>query len=165
MQNERNVASSNIPFPTLTDITPSAKTVSLLKDANFSKHSENSALSTYMFQHWSLSGDYENLKKSLEEIAIVEMSHLDALSNAIVLFGGKPNFSNSDGAYWSGNYVNQTTSPNEFLKQNIEAEKKAIRDYRNIQCQISNQSLISLIDKIIADELVHIQIFESYLNS
>lgn len=156
--------SSSIPFPVLVVDKPSAKVVCLLKDAMFSKHSENTAISTYLFQSWATDNTFEEIKNVLEKISMSEMRHLDALAKAVVAFGGNPNFSNSNGAYWSGSLVNQKTTPAIFLKNNIEAEKRAIRDYRNIQSQISNKSLIALIDKIISDEVVHIQIFENFLS-
>lgn len=152
-------------LPTVITDRPSARIVALLKDSSFSKCSEQTALATYLYQAWITFPQYPNLARSLEQISMVEMRHLDALANAIVAFGGKPNFSNSNGAYWSGAYINQTSDPKRFLEQNIEAEKCGINKYREIQSQTTNQSLIALIDRIIADELLHIQIFESYLSN
>ena len=165
LSHENNFIYSSGELPNVIADRPSAKIVGLLKDVSFSKCSEQTALSTYLYQSWITFPQYPNLSRSLEQISMVEMRHLDALAKAIVTFGGKPNFSNSNGAYWSAAYLNQTSDPLCFLRKNIEAEKHGITKYRDLQNQITNESLTSLIDRIIADELLHIQVFERYLDT
>lgn len=141
----------------------SANVVALLKNAVFGKNSEMTALTSYLYQSWITSPQNGTLAKSLENMSMQEMHHLDLLASAIVAFGGNPNYSNSNGAFWQGNYVNFCNDTVCLLRNNIAAERRAIADYRALQQQITNQSLRDLISRIIEDEQEHIRIFETYL--
>lgn len=157
-------AASSTQYPQLTNVTRSARTVQILKNLAYGKHSELTALTTYLRQDWGLGQSYPDFASTLEKIAIVEMHHLDELSNAIAAFGGNADYS-VDGAYWSASAVNQNTSLPSLLEQNIVSEQNAIACYRQAISQIDNQSLIALIEKIISDEEQHILILQNMLDN
>ena len=155
-------SSSNLQFPELTDVVPSVRTVQVLKRLAYSLHSELTALSTYLYQDWLLNQKCPDFASELEKIAIVEMEHLDQLSNAIVAFGGRADMS-VNGAYWSARAVNQTSTLPLLLQQNIVGEKNAIADYKLAITQVENESLKTLFEKIISDEEQHIIIFNNMI--
>lgn len=156
--------SANIPFPQLVDIIPSSRTVQILKELAYSAQSEMTALATYLYQDWALYPTNPDIANEMEKIGVVEMTHLDALSNAIVSFGGKPNYT-YEGSIWSANNVNFSTSLPQIMYENIRAEQRAISDYEYAIEHVDNQSLKEMFKKIIADERNHIAIFQAIIDS
>ena len=161
---------SNMPtqngqsFPTLTDVYPSIKTVNILKNLSYDTFSEMTALTTYLHQDWMWYPSRPEFADIMEKIAIVEMTHLDALSNAIVSFGGNPDYS-LNGRFWSARATDLNVSLPSALKENIRSEEGAIRAYRKAIENVDNESLKLLFEKIIADEETHIAIFNEMLAS
>ncbi len=153
---------SQIPFPQLTDIVPSPKTVEVLKDLCYDRFSELTALTTYLYQDWAWYPNYQDIANIMEKIAIVEMTHLDALSNAIVAFGGKADY-NKNGKYWTSASLSFNLSLPETMYQNIATEEGAIASYQEAIKIVDNLSLKKLFEKIIADEEQHIAIFEAII--
>lgn len=154
----------NGDLPTITNITPSARTVHILKNLCYDRFSEMTALTTYLYQDWSWFPFRADFADAMEKIAIVEMTHLDALSNAIVSFGGKPDFS-MDGKFWNAKSVNFNISLQSALNENIRAEEGAIEEYQKAIANVENESLKRLFERIIEDEKLHIVIFKQMLNS
>ena len=155
--------SSATPFPQLVDVQRSTSTVQILKDLAYDRHSEMTAATTYMHQDWQLYPQYPKIANALEQIAITEMTHLDALSNAIVAFGGNADYV-KDGDAWTARWVDLGTSLPEMLQRNIDAENKAIQSYERAIGNVSNESLKAIFRKIIEDEQAHIAIFSSIIN-
>ncbi len=153
---------STLPFPVLTNVVPSAKTVQLLKKLCYSKGSELTAITTYLYQDWQLYPKYQDIANELEQISIAEMTHLDVLSNAIVAFGGTPNYSFEE-TFWTGKNVSSSTRLPDIMYENIMAENKAIEDYEEAIKNVDNESLKKIFEKIIEDEKTHISIFQAII--
>ena len=149
-------------FPQLVDATRSASTVQILKGLAYAKNSEMTASTTYLYQDWELYPNYPEIANVLEQIAITEMTHLDALSNAIVAFGGNADFIR-DGEAWTARWIPQGISLPETLQRNIDAENEAIYNYEKAIAAVSNESLKAIFRKIISDERAHIAIFNSMI--
>lgn len=161
---ENNVMPSN-ELPALSIENKSANAVALLKDFMFSRCGEFTKINNYYYQSWHTYNLYPGLTNSLIEIEVESSNSLSKLAEAVILFGGNPNFSNSDGAYWSGVYVNKYTNPKEFLIENIEQEKCSIKKIRNLQTQIQNESMNIVLDAIVLKKLKYIKTFEEYLSN
>ena len=117
------------------------------------KDSETTAITQYIFQHYTT--NLSPLKEVLLSIAINEMHHHELLGEAIYMLGTLPMF--ADGRYfWKGNFVCYNTNPKEILELNIIAEQKAIKNYNNSLLYIQNDSIKSLINRIIEDEQLHL---------
>lgn len=153
---------SDIAFEPLTDAKYSAQTVQILKNLCFGRCSELNALSTYLYQDWSFYPSMHEIANIMEQIAIVEMTHLDVLSNAIVAFGGKPDYT-LDGVFWNARSVNLNLILPEAMRQNIVDEECAINAYEKAINKVDNLSLKRIFAKIIADEKTHITIFREIL--
>lgn len=151
-------------LPTLTNVVPSARTVRILKNLSYERFSEMTALTTYLYQDWSWYPMRPEFADTMEKIAIVEMTHLDALSNAIVSFGGNPDYS-LDGKFWTAKSINFNISLPSALNENIRAEEGAIEAYQKAIESVENESLKRLFERIIEDEKLHIVIFKQMLNS
>ncbi|MCI5797098.1 MAG: hypothetical protein MR024_00465 [Firmicutes bacterium] len=159
------VYSSNEPYPEITNAYPSMYEVKLIKWQVSSKDSEFSAINTYLYQDFILQDEYPEIAEALRQIAIVEMTHFDLLSEAIVDFGGNPNLTDGRGNVWTGRNIVQLKNPREILLSNIRGEEKAIRNYQIAAAKTCNASLAALFERIILDEQDHIIIFNELLKT
>ena len=159
----RFIFASTEPYPEITNAYPSMYEVKLIKWQTASRDSEMSAVTTYMYQSYILQDEYPAVADALKQIAIVEMTHLDLLSEAIVDFGGNPNLTDGRGNVWTGRNVLQLRNPREILLADIRAEEKAIRDYQIAASKTCNASLAALFERIIIDEQDHIIILNELL--
>ena len=159
------IFASTEPYPEITNAYPSMYEVKLIKWLTASKDSEMSAIATYIYQSYILQDEFPAVADALKQIAIVEMTHLDLLSEAIVDFGGNPNLTDGRGNVWTGRNVLQFRNPREILLADIRAEEKAIRDYQIAASKTCNASLAALFERIIIDEQDHIIILNELLST
>lgn len=92
---------------------------------------------------------------------------MEMLGKVITLLGASPlyrtvNFNKIK--FWCGYNVKSTQEITEFLKENIEGEKLAIKNYRIHITQIKDPKIIALLERIIIDEEKHIEIFNMLLH-
>lgn len=161
----RFIFASTEPYPEITNAYPSMYEVKLIKWLAASRDSEMSAVATYMYQSYILQDEYPLLADTLKHIAIVEMRHLDLLSEAIVDFGGNPNLTDGRGNVWTGRNILQIRNPREILLADIKAEEQAIRKYQLAASKTCNASLAALFERIIIDEQDHIIILNELLST
>ena len=127
-----------------------------------SNTSEIQAILQYTTQH----SIYSNIADVLIGIGITEMHHAKKLGDLIISLGGELN-SMQD---YIGIGVKIGNSWQEAVKLNIEGEHAAIKEYnyilRSLQfCKESEEKkyCIDLVNKLIADEKLHIKILENLL--
>lgn len=128
--------------------------------------SENTAIHLYLYQAFSLKNTYPEHAKIIEQIAIVEMKHLELLANVIHLLGFTPAFvlfKNKKLIPWNASYVNYTLNLEEMMLADIASEQGAIKDYNELIETLSNESIKNLIRRIIQDEELHLSIFKHIL--
>jgi bacterioferritin len=170
---------SNIPFPLIKVERQNLEYANLLLNVFASSaDSEIQAITQYIYHSKTISN--EVISKALMCIALVEMRHLDALSELIPLLGGKPFYQNSSKNFWmTGNiaYVDKNIIYNkegyddkedksnirEKLENNINGEKNAIHGYKLLLKTIKDKYIEKIILKIISDEIVHVKIFEDLI--
>lgn len=146
-------------YPEIVGAENSPKTVAILKKLMSSSDGELRATLQYFYQS-SISKDVEKeISKILEEISIVEMSHVELLSRAIVDFGGDPRYDNAQGQYFNAQNINYSSRLKELLEANIVGENMAIENYQKAIDLVSNESLKGLFRRIIEDEKLHLKIF------
>lgn len=156
----------NLPYPKINIKNKDINLAYKIFDLYAGEISEFSAASQYSFQSIYLS-EYNELSKILEEISIVEMHHVELLGNLIKKLGLIPyyiTYKNNIPIPWNSDYINFTTNYREMLTNNIKREHKAIDNYNKIIKMTSNESIISLIRRIILDEEKHIEILSKLLN-
>lgn len=88
-------------YPEIVGATNDPKTVGILKDLLSSRISEVTAIMQYFYQSRIAKGVEDDISSLLEEIAIVEMEHMELLMDAIISFGGIPIYTNSKGQYFN----------------------------------------------------------------
>lgn len=170
---------STIPFPPIKVERENLEYANLLLNAFASSaDSEIQAITQYIYHSKTISND--TISKALMCIALVEMRHLDALSELIPLLGGKPFYQNSSKNFWmtgniayvdknniydkqSDNTKNDKLNFRHKLENNIVGEKNAINNYTLLLKTIKDKYIEKIILKIISDEQVHIKIFEDLI--
>lgn len=151
---------SNLPYPDIKVEKENIEYAKLLMYPYASMISEDTATHLYMYQSFILD---DNIGKILENIAIVEMHHLEMLAKTINLLGLKPEYKSND-IPWTSNYVNYNTNLKDILKINIEAETLAIKNYQNLIKVINDKYIKKMLERIIVDEEIHLKIFNDLYN-
>lgn len=155
--------SIDLPYPELEGPFCKNDIICILEDYS-GRSGELTAILQYIYQQYISHMFDEKLAKTLLGIAIVEMEHHELLGEAIAKMGGDPIMGGKT-CFWSGSNVNYTKNPITFLRNNIQAEKQAIANYRRSILCVQNQSLKDLLARIIMDEELHIKIFEDLLQN
>jgi len=160
---QNSIFASNDPYPEITAGLRNQKDIRTLKALAFGRDGELTAILTYIFQHVVLPDDLGTLKEILRQIAIVEMKHYEALSEAVVKLGGTPTLTDGRGNVWTGRNVSSITNPKRILEANAKKEREAIAAYNRAARETENESLSLLYKRIAEDEKLHLEIFEKLL--
>ena len=147
---------STLPYPEIKVEKENIEFAKLLLYPYASMVSEDTAIHLYIYQSFILD---DEIGKILENIAIVEMQHLEMLAKTINLLGLKPEYKVNN-IPWNSDYVNYNTNLKDMLKINIEAETLAIKNYRNLIKVIDDKYIKELLKRIIIDEEIHLKIFK-----
>ena len=127
---------------------------------------ELSAICEYSYQHFNKFNENNNIAKSLSQIAIVEMKHLEILGKLIKLLGLNPEFKSfecNNYKYWNSENLNYSTNTTLMLLDDIRKEKIAITNYEYHINIINDKYIKEILKRIIEDELVHIECFKMLL--
>lgn len=162
-ETQNSIFESNEPYPEITAGLRNQKDIRTLKVLAFGRDGELTAILTYIFQHTVLPNDLGTLKEILRQIAIVEMKHYEALSEAVVKLGGTPTLTDGKGNVWTGRNVSSITNPKRILETNAKGEREAIAAYNRAARETENESLSLLYKRIVEDEKLHLEIFEKLL--
>ena len=138
----------------------------ILHQDTASAQGEFTAVTLYIYQSWLFDAVSPEAGKTMREVAIVEMHHLDLLSQVINLLGGDPTFSavrNNRCVVWNGSMVNYCKSFSQMLRYNIKSEQEAVAAYRRHLALIKDVHIQALIERIIEDEEIHLSIFRQML--
>jgi len=147
------------PYPEVTGAND-PDTVAMLKEDYAGAASELTAIAQYVFQN--IQTDSDAFANAMLQVAIVEMSHLDMLGDAIETLGGNPMF--TDGRhFWQAGNVNYATELRGMLLANIDAENGAIASYEDHAGRTGNSSVRDLLLRIVKDERLHLRFFTEML--
>lgn len=127
-------------------------------------NSEMSAISLYFYNHIITD---ENISKTFKNISIVEMHHLDIFAELAKLLGENPRLWKRDFnryTYWSPSYNKYPTKLKPLLENSLKGEEMAVKKYQNQAKIIKDPFIVEILNRIIYDELNHIEIFKSLLS-
>jgi len=95
-----------------------------------------------------------------------ELVHQASTSPAfLVLSGGGPTVTNSEGVPWSGNYVNANGDPTVDLRSNIAAEARAKIVYEYLMQFTDDPHVQETLRFLMTREIAHMQMFTAALNN
>ena len=149
-------------FPT--EIFKNAQDAYLLQNDYAGRGSETTAIMTYAYQSYLIRPHNEEVATIMEKIGIVEMHHHEILARLILATGGNPMIG-AKGEFWTGANVDYATNLKNMLINDIAAEKRAIEGYEYTIDNLNNKSIVPVIERIIADEKVHIETLEALLTA
>lgn len=128
---------------------------------------ELTTLITYVYQSIVSEQTDKRLSDILGSLAVIEMRHFHTLGKLIELLGADPKLIIRDrrgkGRFWGADLVSFEALPRRFLEKNIKEEENAIREYSHAISSISDNYVKSILERIIADEEHHIEIFNELL--
>lgn len=159
----------DIPYPEVRVEEKNSYYADLLSEDYAGRVSESTATLLYSYQHFNTFFNNESFSKIIEEIAIVEMKHLEMLGKTIKLLGTDPIYktceaSRGDCIMWTSDNVNYATDLKEMLKVDIASEKHAIKTYEHHKMLIDDKYIKKMLDRIILDEKRHLEIFNVFYN-
>lgn len=175
-RNERPGYESPLPFPPIKVSAPNKYYAEILMEDYAGVVSEFTAISQYSYHHF-VSFANEAVAEMLENIAIVEMRHLEILAELIIKLGGVPAFRSGDivrkasspffpGAryhprWWNGSFVEYGRSLRSRLRLDLKSELAAIEAYQNHIKMIDDDFVNAVLERIILDEQVHVDLFKA----
>lgn len=150
------------PYPKLGIFQPNRENAVLLLDAYADgAAAEFTAIAQYMYHHFTIADpEIRDLEFC---IALVEMKHLELLAELISGLGVEPRFWRANRGYWNGSNVMYGASPCQQLRMDIEAEEAAIAGYNRLITEMEDPEVIKVLERILADEEVHLQLFHEAL--
>ena len=156
----------DIPYPKVKVEEKNPYYADLLSEDYAGRTSETTATLLYSYQHFNTFDSNEEFSKIIEEIAIVEMKHLEMLGKTIKLLGREPIYktceaSRGDCVMWSASNIDYSTRLKEMLEVDIREESKAIKIYESHKKLIKDKYIKNMLDRIILDEKRHLEIFKS----
>ena len=161
--NQMLARNKKVPYPPVPNLYPNKKCANLIYDSFAGEEGELTAITQYIYEHIDLK-DKEDVSKILLSIAIEEMRHIDILGEILINLGEKPVFRNSNQNQWAAKNVKyKIRDLKDAMKINIASEEAAIRGYRQLMRYTNNMYLRRIYERIILDEMTHLEIFKRIL--
>lgn len=155
---------SREPYPEIKAQKHNRTYAALLTEDYSGNVSETTATMQYIYHEFVFKNKYKELALLLENIAKVEMLHIEVLADAIIALGGNPAFkSGKNRKYWNAEMVNYGKDLCDRLKTDLHSENMAIRNYREHIGLIEDPYIRALLNRIIKDEEVHVILFKEAL--
>lgn len=163
---KREKYSDPSPYPEIKVLNQNPQYAELLMDDYAGVVSEFTAISQYLYHYFSFKDVDETLGELMENVSINEMLHMEILAETIKKLGGDPVIRGSYSTkcnYWNGGFVYYGSQLCQQLREDIDAEYKAIEGYRKHITLISDPYVQAILQRIILDEKVHIRLFNEAL--
>ena len=160
----------NKPYPKIKVEEKNYYYANILLNDYSSNISELSAITQYIYQYFDKFNTNQEFSNIMQNIAKVEMFHLELLGKTIKLLGINPKFIfinknlYNNLTYWNSSFIDYNSNIKLMLKNNIIIEEKATENYKKDITIISDKYIKKLLNRIIEDEYLHIEIFKYLLN-
>lgn len=125
--------------------------------------SEMGAAAAYLYGHFTQASEVADC---LGHIAMVEMRHLAIFSELSRQLGEEPRlWSPFHGGrrYWTPEYLRYPRQIGQSLRYLLEEEETTIRKYSQQALWIKDGNVVDNLQRVIADEKVHVQVLEGLL--
>ena len=155
------------PYPDLSGLTCDPVSARIISAAYATSTGELNATLQYIYHSvcFGADGDKERADM-LKSIAIAEMKHLDLLAEALIRLGAPPVYSCCPPAkynFYSTKFVAYSRSFRNMIEDDIMGEKYAIYSYERMLPRLKNNTLRTLICRILEDEQLHLDALKSSL--
>lgn len=130
-------------------------------------NSEMSAISLYIYNSMITRNFFFDIAECFHRISISEMRHLNAFGELALQAGADPRLwsvrKNGSLQYWSpacNRYPNRIGA---IISNSLNAELEAIKKYQSQTQWIKDRRINAVLNRVIADEMCHVQIFRLIL--
>lgn len=149
----------DLPYPSLSGITPDHRVCEMLFEAYSANHSELNAILQYVYHqlHFEKQEMFD-VAFTYERIFINEMEHLHMLGEAIIKLGGDPVFiipPPPRRTFYSTCAVSYSSEPCRMLLDDIAGECTAIAEYNAMIEKAGEGAVATLLRRIVMDEELH----------
>ncbi|SHF41334.1 bacterioferritin [Desulfofundulus australicus DSM 11792] len=155
------------PYPEIRVVKQNPYYARLLLEDYAGAVSETSAVMQYTYHHLLLEKQYKEAADLLECISLVEMHHLEMLGSIILMLGVEPRYRvltvTNEEKYWDASYIYYGSDLCDRISADIAGEWAAITNYRKHQQIIDDPYIKELLERIIMDELHHINLFHQLM--
>lgn len=155
----------DLPYPPIRITCPNEEHGQMILDNVGGMDSEMSAISLYLYNHIISADAFKELNQAFLKISEVEMRHLDIFSQLAFKLGMDPRMwscFNEHNEYWSPAYNNYPNQLDALLVNAITSEHKAIEKYQFQAKVITDPFIVAILNRIILDELLHVEILEYF---
>lgn len=124
--------------------------------------SEVGAINLYTYNSIITDANLKEVADTFHEVSIVEMHHLDMLSELCLLEGVEPRWwscHQGQFQYWSPDFLHYSRDLRVLLQNAIQDEQSAIKQYQHQASIIQDPCIVRILERIILDEQYHIQLF------
>lgn len=150
----------NIPYPEIECIKANNKFINLLFDTYAGMDGELTAILQYTYE--SIMFNNEEISKIVRQISIMEMHHLAILGKMLKKLGRPPVYKSGNEISWNAKNINYVMrNVEEVMKNNIQSEQQAIKNYEKLIEYTNDENIKKLIERIILDEKSHIEVFKA----
>ena len=131
-----------------------------------SSASEMTTVHQYLYQQsWTISNDYQGIRRLIQRMAVVEQHHFSILGQLITLLGAQPECRSSDPeSYWCGDMVDYTSDIHALLSKNAQSEQFAAQAYSEQSEKIKDPYVSKMLARLSLDEELHYRIFSDFLS-
>ena len=154
----------NLPYPELKVEKENKLYAAYLLEDYAGLASELTSITQYSFQNFCKFLELPNLSQTLENIAKVEMKHLEILGKLIFLLGETPKYYANNSKFWTSKVVDYNLDIKKMLASDIILEKQAIANYQKHITLINDKYIKNILKRIILDEERHLECFCILLN-
>jgi bacterioferritin len=152
----------NLPYPEVVVSQINPHYAALLSGTYAGKGSESTAIGQYS-THRFFTQAWPDIFTAYKYIAFTEMTHFWLLGDLIQRLGTNPIlFSYEDGRYWKGEFPAYHRAIRPILESDMEGERGAIAHYTRLIGEIEDESIQSLMRRIILDEQRHLYVLEQF---
>jgi len=160
------VFSDKSPWPDIEIVTANELYATAMLSNIGSCNSEMSAISLYVYNSMITKRYFYDIAECFHRISVVEMHHLNIFGDLCIMLGADPrlwSWQKGRMKYWTPACNRYPTNISALVSNSLNGELEAIRKYQ-MQCQWINDFRIkAILNRIIADELCHVQIFRLIL--
>ena len=154
-------------YPSLKDLQCDAYSARILSSAYATSAGELNASLQYIYHSINFSCKNDDKRAELlKSIAIAEMIHLNLLGEALIRLGAPPVYSYCPPAhynFYSTKFVAYSRSLRNMIEDDVMGEKYAIYNYERMLPRLKNDTLRTLICRILEDENLHVEALKSSL--
>jgi len=158
---------ADLPYPETSGIGEDLSSARIISPAYADRGSEMTAILQYVFQAIVLKKQgYEEYSKTLENIAVAEMHHLEILGSLLYELGVLPVYSSCPPRkfdFYSTGAVSYASDVQKMILDDILGETQAIYTYEAMVRKLKNEKVSAIIERIVLDEKLHLETLKNIL--